>query len=111
MDMDKGLQFMALYSWTSFSGSDSLFEAFSASLLEVGLEIMEDASNDQQLYAVEPANKSLNQSSRVNVIVFWACSDKSKYQIEVRSSEPMFKTNTRCENLAKELKNILPPCS
>ena len=100
---------MAFYTWLSLSRGDSLNELFSASLFELGLEISLEASNEQQIYAVEKYKKGVIQSTRVNVIIGWVCSTKSSYQIEVRSSEPMFKRNTRCEQFANLLKKISPP--
>ena len=100
---------MALYSWLTLPAGESLLDTLPEMLGNLGFEVCQEASTDQQIYAIEPAEKGTLQSSRVNVTVSWACSSKTKYQIEVRSSEPMFKRNTRCEKLATALRDCLPP--
>ena len=100
---------MALYTWLCSSSGDSLEDIFSKSLSELGLEISLEVSNEQQIYAVEEYKKGVLQSTRVNVIIVWVCSARSSCQIEVRSSEPMFKKDTRCEEFANLIKKIAPP--
>ncbi len=97
---------MALYTWRSASASDSLMDHLS----ELGMQICEEACTERQLYAVEAsANGEYQYNNRVNVIVSWFGSAKEQCQVEVRSSEPMFKSNTRCEKVAKALRIYAPP--
>ncbi len=100
---------MALYTWISQAPKGSLIDTFASLFRELGLEVSKEASSDQQIYAIEALGQSTYQAARVNVIVSWVCSSKSQYQVEVRSSEPMFKKDTRCETFAKALRSASPP--
>ena len=101
---------MAFHTWISAPQGDSLIDIFSNRLRELGLEICQEASGEKQIYAVESSNIGVVKYSKVNVLVSWVCSSKSKCQIEVRSSEPMLKKETRCSILANALKEFSPPC-
>ena len=103
---------MALYSWFSKPSSNSLSDYFSPALADLGLQVCQEACTEQQLYAVEvPVKGDLQYSNRVNVIVTRSGPSKNKFQVEVRSSEPMFKSDTRCQKVAQALRNFAPPIS
>ena len=101
---------MALYSWLSAPSSDSLSDYFSPVLSNLGLQVCEEACTEQQLYAVEvPVKGGLQYSKRVNVTATWSGSSKKQCQVEVRSSGPMFKSDTRCQKVAQALRIYAPP--
>ena len=100
---------MAFYTWTSSLSGESLINLFSSILISLGFEVCEEASGDRQLYAVEVSNVGVAKYSKVSVLISWVGSSKSKCQIEVRSAEPMLMKDTKCENIAKALKEFSPP--
>ena len=103
---------MALYSWLSNPSCDSLLDCFTPVLSDLGLHVCKEACTEKQLYAVEaPIKGGLQCSDRVDVIVTWSGSSKKQCQVEVRSSEPMFKSDTRCQKVAHALRNFAPPIS
>ena len=100
---------MALYTWLSSPSSYSLSEFFSSALSGLGLKVCEEASSEYQLYAIEaPVKGDLQYSNRVNVIVTWLGPSRKQCQVEVRSSEPMFKSYTRCQKVAQALMSYAP---
>lgn len=100
---------MALYTWLSSPPGECLFDHFGQVLDDLGLQICQEASSEQQIFATEVATAGMLQSNKVNVTVSWASSSKRTCQVEVRSSEPMFKRDTRCEKLAEALRSHAPP--
>ncbi len=99
---------MALYTWLSTTPRTPLLSTFSAVFDELGLVVLQDASGEQQLYAEESLGRGLPHSSKVNVLVSWTSASRSECQIEVRSSEPMLKKGTRCEQIANALRDVAP---
>ncbi len=99
---------MALYTWLSSTSGDCLESLFEPVFRELGLEIMREASGDNQIYAEDSYVKGMPHSSRVNVLVSWTSAEKSQFQIEVRSSEAMLKRGTRCEQVAVALRDFAP---
>ncbi len=100
---------MAIYSWRTSIDKGTLHEAFSSALQTVGLEVCDTALGDKQLFAIENSKHWHGRTSNVNVLVFRINNQSTHCEIEVRSSEPMLKRNTRCEELAQKLKLLSPP--
>tara|TARA_Y100001968_G_C18922294_1_gene510323 strand:- start:188 stop:502 length:315 start_codon:yes stop_codon:yes gene_type:complete len=99
---------MAVYSWLSIESSDSLISFCEARFAQIGLDIVYDFSTPKQVYAISAPSKD-RKSPLVKVILSRICKDKSKLHIEVRSSESMLKSFTKCEKFAKLLEEFVPP--
>ena len=99
---------MAVYSWLSSIQSSSLEEVFNVSFKQLGLEIRKEVSSDKEIYAEATPHGDMS-IPLVKVILTWTCFEQKKLQIEVRSSEAMLSSFTRCEDIAKALKTIAPP--
>tara|TARA_B100000700_G_C14253805_1_gene493839 strand:+ start:133 stop:396 length:264 start_codon:yes stop_codon:yes gene_type:complete len=86
-------------------------QSFSSTLEELGLTILKEVSTSAEIYASELPPRDKFRSSLVNVTISWASPERKMCQVQVRSSEPMLKRNTRCEQFSIALKKYLPPIS
>jgi hypothetical protein len=84
----------------------SLLRLLEETLDGFGIEIVEEFSGGSSIYATDKsvANAAITVNSRVTVIVTPDNALKKEFLIEVRSSEPMLKRGTRCEQIASALK-------
>ena len=82
---------MALYTWLSSTSEDCLSSLFEPVLQDLGLEILQEASGDHQVYAEDSFVQGVTHFSRVNVLVSWISAEKCQFQIEARSSEAILR--------------------
>jgi hypothetical protein len=99
---------VALFQWIAASKRQDLLRDFVGDVEQLGLEIDPEFSSSVSIYAREQAGARTPANARVTVIISATNGSKDEFQIEVRSSEPMLKRGTRCEQIATELKAILP---
>ena len=102
---------MALYQWISCLEHEKLVPRLFESIQETGLEIDPEYSSEHFIYARERDGHHCAWTSRVNILVSQTTGDQDEYLIEVRSSEPMLKKATRCEQVATKVKTLIPPRS
>ena len=98
---------MALFKWLSTIAPNSNLNAFHPVIEALGFEVEQSISSQYQLYASDPPRATVEQSSRVSVLISRCNKDTFDVTIEVRSSEPMLRKGTRCELKAKALQAAL----
>jgi hypothetical protein len=82
-------------------------EIFTPPIEALGFEVDQHISSQYQLYALDPATSKVEIDSRVSILITRCNKDSRDITIEVRSSEPMLRKNTRCELKAKALQAAL----
>lgn len=98
---------MALFRWIAVVDHwPSLLRRLEDALDGFGMEIVEEFSSNSSIYATDRivANAAITVNSKVTVIVTPDNALKKEFLIEVRSSKPMLKQGTRCEQIASALK-------
>jgi len=99
---------VALFQWIAASECQDLLRDFIGAVEQLGLEVDPEFSSSISIYAREQEGARTPTNARVTVIISATNGSKDEFQIEVRSSEPMLKRETRCEQIATELKAIIP---
>ncbi len=102
---------MALYQWISSVKWDGLEQRLLECLQETGLEIDPEFSKGKIIYASDGDGCKCAWNARVNLIISPNNTTTNEYVVEVRSSEPMLKKGTRCEQIASKVKTAIPPKS
>lgn len=100
---------MAVFSWISDLQGRALRDCLQPIVAELDLRIDEEYCSDRQLYAVDRSDGPVPLHARVKVLATWSCSQGLTCQVEVRSSEPQLRHDTRCEQVARQLRQLLPP--
>ncbi len=98
---------MALFKYLLPISSDTELKSFNSVIEELGFDIDQSISSEDQLFAKDPATSKVEWESIVSILIARCNKDSCDVFIEVRSSEPTLKKNTRCELKAKELKVAL----
>ena len=98
---------MALFKWLIPISPNTELKSFDAVIEALGFEIEQSISSQYQLYATDPAISKVEIDSRVSILITRCNKESPDFTIEVRSSEPMLRKNTRCELKAKELQAAL----
>ena len=98
---------MALFKYLLPISSDTELKSFNSVIEELGFDIDQSISSEYQLFAKDPATSKVEWESIVSILIARCNKDSCDVFIEVRSSEPTLKKNTRCELKAKELKVAL----
>ena len=97
---------MALFKFTAQENKESLIEIFENMLNELGIEIIIEFTNKNQVFAqVSPNSNHLDQS--VKIFISWISKEKKMFCVEVRSNEPQLKGNTYCEQIQKKLEDAM----
>ena len=100
---------MALYQWiTSIEHVEVNRQLFKC-LQENNLELDPEISNGKIIYARDGNKSKCAWNTRVDIIISPNNGMTDEYVVEVRSSEPMLKKGTRCEEVATILKTVIPP--
>jgi hypothetical protein len=98
---------VALFKWLLPISPNTELKSFDAVIEALGFEIDQSISSQYQLYATDPAISKVEIDSRVSILITRCNKDSRDFTVEVRSSEPMLRKNTRCEQKAKELQAAL----
>lgn len=99
---------MAAFQWIERIAAPSIVEWFAPIAEALGLEVVDSVSHHSQLYAVMPlVDLSQKKAPVVTVLISWSDRATQQVLIEVRSDEPMLRSNTCCEQLAQALKRVL----
>ena len=99
---------MAYFRYLSEIDTDCLLTSFKNSLEDAGLTVLNEFSNHAQIFAEDNLNK-INYQSKVKVLISWTNKSIKECSVEIRSDEPYLKKDTCCENLAIQLRSIIPP--
>ena len=100
---------MALIRWIASVEKNDLEQRLLNSIEGMGLEIDHEFSSSRMLYARDKDGLKCSFKARVKIFVSSTNEIESEYQFEVRSSEPMLRRGTRCEQVANEIKSAIPP--
>ena len=97
---------MALFKFTAQDDKESLIEIFEDMLNELGIKIISEFTNKNQVFAqVIPSSNHLDQS--VKIFISWISKEKKIFCVEVRSNEAQLKENTYCEQIQKKLEDAM----
>ena len=99
---------MALFQWITADTRTALLARIEAILDRLGLEIDREFSSNSNIYARDKDGAKIAARARVAVIVTPSTMHQDEFLIEVRSSEPMLKRGTRCEEIASALQASIP---
>jgi hypothetical protein len=100
---------MAVFKWMSRYPSYNQHSELQNVIENLGLAINDEISNPSQLFATNPNSARLKANTRITVLATWIDRNNHDLQVEVRSDEPMLRSGTRCEQIAKALQQSLPP--
>lgn len=100
---------MALYQWITSIEHVEVNRQLLEYLQENSLELDPEFSKGKTIYARHGNKSKCAWNARVDIIISPSNSTRNEYIVEIRSSEPMLKKGTRCEEIATKLKNIIPP--
>tara|TARA_Y100001968_G_scaffold332042_1_gene388770 strand:- start:1608 stop:1952 length:345 start_codon:yes stop_codon:yes gene_type:complete len=97
---------MALFKFTAQDNEESLMEIFENMLDELGIQVISEFTNQNQVFAqVNPNSNHLNQS--VKIFISWISKDQKMFCVEVRSNEAQLKENTYCEQIQQKIQQAL----
>jgi len=99
---------VARFQWIAASKRQDPLRDFDGAIEQLGLVIDPELSSSVSIYAREQVGAKTLANARVTVIISTTTGPKDEFPIEVRSSEPMLKRGTRCEQIATELQAIFP---
>tara|TARA_Y100001968_G_C18723992_1_gene421445 strand:- start:60 stop:416 length:357 start_codon:yes stop_codon:yes gene_type:complete len=101
-------QTMAYFKYASFASNECLITSFQDLLKKADLEISQDFSSSNHIFAEQTKN-NLKQSSKIKVFISWIDRSIRSCSVEIRSDEPHLMRNTFCEKLANQLEGLIPP--
>ncbi len=99
---------MALFQWITTAERPRLLGRLEHAVTQLGLTINQEFSTTSTIYARDPDGARTALDARVTVIISPNNGANDEFQVEVRSSEPMLKRGTRCEQIATELRAVIP---
>lgn len=94
---------MALFQWIVSIDHKDLLKRIESAIEQMGMEVDREFSKNGSIYARDRDGAKTAASSRVTVIATPNNGSKNEYLLEVRSSEPMLKRGTRCEQVASAI--------
>ena len=99
---------VAAFQWIERIAVPSIVEWFAPIAESLDCEVVNSVSHHSQLYAVTPlVDLPQKKVPVVTVLISWSDRATQQVLIEVRSDEPMLRSNTCCEQLAQALKRAL----
>ena len=99
---------MALFQWIAAAERQELQDRLASAVGRLNLEIDQEFSNNVTIYARDKDGLKTPVNARVTVMISPNNGTRDEFQVEVRSSEPMLKRGTRCEQIATDLKAVIP---
>ncbi|MBM5798762.1 MAG: hypothetical protein FJ060_11510 [Cyanobacteria bacterium K_Offshore_0m_m2_072] len=100
---------MALIRWLSRLASRDLPGTVGPLLVAQGFVIDAEVTSEVQVFATDPQHAPIPMDQRVSCLAQWTDRRAGEIQIELRSSEPMLKRDTRCGAAASRLRHLIPP--
>ena len=101
---------MAFFQYLAEVDGDCLLSSFTQVLENAGLHISHDFSSSAQIFA-ECKSAYVDYKSNVKVLISWSDKSKRECSVEVRSDEPSLRKDTSCEQMAKKLRDLIPPAN
>lgn len=98
---------MALFQWIVEADHTDLLARMNFLVDCLGLQIDQEYSSGVMIFARDKERARLPLPARVTVIISANNGSDNEFQVEVRSSEPMLRSETRCELIAAELQKAL----
>ena len=102
---------MSLYQWITCIEQVDVNRQLLICLQENNLELDPEFSSGKIIYARDGNKSKCAWNTRVDIIISPNNGMTDEYVVEVRSSDPMLKKGTRCEEVATLLKTVIPPKS
>lgn len=99
---------MALFQWSSTTELCELQRCLQDASESLGLEVDQELSQNASIYVREKGGSAIPLNSRVTVLISPRNGARTEFLVEVRSSEPMLRRGTRCEDIASKLKALIP---
>jgi len=99
---------LALFQWIAAAEQGELQDRLASAVGRLNLEIDQEFSNSVTIYARDKDGLKTPINARVTVMISPNNGTRDEFQVEVRSSEPMLKRGTRCEQIANDLKAVIP---
>ena len=93
---------MALFKFTGQAQVGSLMETFKFILTELGISVVEEFSNQNQVFA-QPSQNEKHLDPSIKIFISWIEKDRRIFGVEVRSDEPQLKDGTYCETIQKKI--------
>ena len=100
-------QNLALFQWIVEADHTDLLARMNFLVDCLGLQIDQEYSSGVMIFARDKERARLPLPARVTVIISANNGSDNEFQVEVRSSEPMLRSETRCELVAAELQKAL----
>jgi hypothetical protein len=100
-------QILALFQWIVASDRTNLLTRMQFLVDCLGLQIDDEHSTGAMIFAKDKHGTCMPLPSRVTVMISANNGSDNEFQVEVRSSEPMLSSETRCELIASELQKVL----
>ena len=98
---------MSYFRYHSQIDTDCLTSSFKSLLEEAGLLVSEEFSTTSQLFAETFDGKTLS-NSKVKILISWADKSTRVCLVEVRGDEPHLRKDTFCEQVANQLRDLIP---
>jgi hypothetical protein len=99
---------VALFQWIAAAERQELLDRLDSAVTRLNLEIDRKFSNSVTIFARDKDGLRTPVNARVTVMISPNNGTRDEFQVEVRSSEPMLKRGTRCEQIATDLKAVIP---
>tara|TARA_B100000700_G_C14776269_1_gene729125 strand:+ start:562 stop:879 length:318 start_codon:yes stop_codon:yes gene_type:complete len=99
---------MAYFQYQSETDKDCLLTSFKSLLENAGLLVSEEFSSAAQVFA-ENQSGQIDYKTKVKVFISWFDKSVRICLIEIRSDEPFSKKDTYCEQVANQLRGLIPP--
>ncbi|WP_094561782.1 hypothetical protein [Synechococcus sp. 8F6] len=99
---------MALFQWIAAAEQGEFQDRLASAVGRLNLEIDQEFSNSGTIYARDKDGLKTSINARGTVMISPNNETRDELQVEVRSSEPMLKRGTRCEQIANDLKAVIP---
>lgn len=100
---------MALFHWLlQVPPGTDLAAYVEPAIRQAGLVLDAELSSQVQIVAQDPIDAGFHHGSRVLLMMNWTNRRTGELVVEVRSSEPMLKHQTRCEQISTVLQRLLP---
>lgn len=100
---------MALFQWITELHPEAWPAGLFDALAGLSLVVDDQVSNDLQIYARRYRSEQSPSTELVTVLIMRSSMISREYQFEVRSSEPLLRRGTSCEQVALKLQQMFPP--
>lgn len=100
---------MAFTAWIASVNHHDIRVAIDQALTAAGFIIEETGTTPMQVSALKSPSLVGGSWSNVRLVAIWDNQHQQRLRIELRSDEPMLRSQTHCSESAKRLQELLPP--